>query len=404
MPETTTPPKDPRLVAAEIALAEANARKAAAEASVAEVEALLPELPKEVTAGSLTPPASPPPIATVAAYHALGEVGREIAGKLPDSEPVWIVPDGTFQAAIDTHDALVEQLTRLTGLAQDAVPKLGSTPGAGFAPALGAQLAAAAVPLLMSLFSTSRTVVSAEVTVGFTSAAAAVAAASSGRQVYVLGVTPPPDTDTLAKQIKGLQDARDKLDEALVKARSEWTATSAEAVATAKAEAWKVALAEDAKRNLDRVEELVNKYADAVGLAAEERNKTAGQGHVMKSCEQLLQTIDEVLQRISGATGVATVSQCALGAALKAANVLVLQPTFTGAESIYEDVKLKRDRALHLGSSVVTWYLLKKGEKAPEPSAAGIEWAQASATTKVGLPEVTWAWEHKPDVQENGAP
>ena len=86
MSDTTTPAKDPRWVEAEIALAEANARKAAAEAAAAEVKALLPELPKEVTAGSLTPPESPPPIATVAAYNALAKVGSKIAAKLPATE------------------------------------------------------------------------------------------------------------------------------------------------------------------------------------------------------------------------------------------------------------------------------------------------------------------------------
>lgn len=409
MPETPTQPKDPRLIEAEIAHAQANARKAVAEASAAENGARLPDLPKEVTAGSLAVPDAPAPLATVAAYRAVGEVGSMIAAQLPDTGTVWIVPDGGFQQAINTYDALAAQVERLTELAKSAVPGLAAVHEVGTASpqprhragtepvtmerellgALGMELAASAAPLVMSLFSTSRTVTSAEVTIGFAAAAAAVAAAAKNR-VYVWGITPPPTAD-LEAPIQGLQNARDELDKALVDARSTSAPTSAEAIATAEAEAWKVALVEVAKKSdAATVADIVARIAEAVGRATEERNRSAHHGYVITSCEELLQIIDEVLHQVSGSAGAALAAQCALGAALKNAHVLVLQSTYTGAESIYEDVKLKRDRALHVGSSVVAWYLLDKDKDDDQPLSAGIHWAHHSATTKVGLPDVAW--------------
>lgn len=412
MPETPSQPKDPRLIDAEIAQAQANARKAVAEASAAEASGLVPDLPKEATAGDLAVPDAPAPLATVAAYRAVGEVGSMIAARLPGTGAVWIVPDGGFQQAIDTHDALAAQVERLIRLVKGAVPALAAVSEAGIGTpqprhragtgpatqeralpgALAAELLASAAPLVMSLFSTSRTVTSAEVSIAFTTAAAAVAAAAKTR-VYVWGITPPPAAE-LEASIQDLQDARDELDRALVDARSTSAPTSAEAIATAEAEAWKVALVEVVKKSdAATIADIVDRIARAVGRATEERNRNAHHGHVIASCEQLLTIVDEVLLQVSGSTGAALAAQSALGAALKDAHVLVLQPTYTGAESTYENVKLRRARALHVGSSVIAWYLLDKdkGLEQDAPLVAGIQWAHRSATTKVGLPDVTWA-------------
>jgi hypothetical protein len=69
-------------------------------------------------------------------------------------------------------------------------------------------------------------------------------------------------------------------------------------------------------------------------------------------------------------------------------HVLVVHPAYAGGETQYEDVKLKRDRALHLGSCVVTRYLIAPGH---ELSASGVEAAHASANTHVGIADVTWS-------------
>ncbi|HEX2923313.1 MAG TPA: hypothetical protein VHS28_04720, partial [Chloroflexota bacterium] len=224
---------------AEIAKAEADARKAAAEALSTEIGLL----PKEVTAGSFTAPTAAPPLATVAAYRSVGEVGQAVAARLPASKTVWLVPDGSFQSAIDTHLAVTAELKRLTELAQKATEYVSTRP-AELAPALA--LAAAAAPVLMSLFSTSRTVTSADVAVGFSPLAATVSAAAETPLVYIWGLTPPPATNL---GVEGLENARDNLDIALMDARSTSAATPEEETAKSEAEVWKAVLTELAKKD-----------------------------------------------------------------------------------------------------------------------------------------------------------
>ncbi len=159
-----------------------------------------------------------------------------IVKELPSTGDVWIVPDGEFHTAIASYDAVTNELTRLTNLSTDAVTSV-TTNGGGMnlLPEMAVASAAAAVPALISLFATSRTVVTAGVTLDFKSAAAAVAAADPELPVSVLGITPPANAD-LNDLIKGLQTARDALDAALVKAQGEWSPSSDEAAATAEAE------------------------------------------------------------------------------------------------------------------------------------------------------------------------
>lgn len=406
---TPAPPKDPRLVQAELLLAESNARKAAAEAMAAEVSAYLPDLSSLDSAGALTPPEGTPPIATVAAYRALSAIGKRIAAELSKSTEgeTWIVPDGDYRTVIDTHDALVSQVGRLSKLADQAVREVSA--GAvdrvrAFGVMAGISLAVAAAPLLISLFTKTRTILAKDVSLEFTAAAAAVveavgkvsddqggatSTAVATRSVHVLGIS-RPDSAALQPLIKALQEKRDRLEKALVRARGASGVTSVELKESAKAEAWKGVLLEQSKKEpmSDSITVTIDKIVDAVGAANDARTASMRQAEVVKSAESLLQTIDHLLQEVDGASGSALVALSAAGAALTSANVLVLQPTYAGAEAVYEDVKLGRDKALYLGSSVVTWFLLDKGAR---PLRAAVEYADKSASMRIGDPDVTWA-------------
>jgi hypothetical protein len=382
MTETT----DPRKIAADIALAEANARKAAAEADAAELDAAVPDLPTEIPAGTLTAPDKAPPIATEAAYRALGVATNAIAAKI-GSEPIqslWIVPDGTYLAAIDMHTLLDAQLDRLTKATNDAVKA--TQAGTAFAPAMTA-LVASAIPMIASLFSTSRTIKTADVTVTFPAAAALLAHSchAEGRTVNVWGITDPGAAD-MTNKLVSLTNARDELEIALVNARASAGPSVAGSASAAEAEAWNSGMEHASNLTFKDAGDFVQKVSEASKAAATDRAEILEKTTIITAGEQLLKVVDEVIVRIEAGGGT-MLAQAALGAHLKDSHVLVVQPAYAGGESQYEDVKLKRDRALHMGSCVIDWYLVAPTR---ELMASGVESAHAAASTKVGIPEVTW--------------
>ncbi len=420
--------QDPRLTEQAVRKGELEIRKLEREARAAEIAAATPALPTQLGGGTLAIPEKASPLGVLAAHRSLDVIAARIAEALPrEATSVWIVRDDAVTRRRTIHAMVTATLERMTDELTAAAALLGRAPSAGGAgvtgrtdlagpgaqpsgrevpepgahpemvtgAAVALNLAASAIPLIGSLMRTNTTIRATETTIAFPAVAAAVAREllASGTRVLLDG-TPLPRSQALLDSVRVVQQARDSLARALARFRAEQVDSPPPAVAATaeRLESLRAFLKEAVKTpaHLDGHEATFAALDAAATAAARERALWTAAERRASAVAAVLADVDATLEALltPDAGGVSAVAAAAEWEQNRQAHVLVLTPGYGGAESTYEDVQLRRDRGLHVGSAVVTWVVV-----GPDGVvlAAGNAQGQAAATTTVGTTRVTWS-------------
>lgn len=256
-------------------------------------------------------------------------------------------------------------------------------------------LATSAIPLISSLMTTNTTIRTADATIGFPAVAAALARVllESGTTVLWDGA-PIPQSDELLATVAAAQRSRDVVarDLATYRVRHVDNPTPDVAVAAERLESLRTWLGEAVKKAppLTDLEEALTAIDAAARTAAAARAGYAAAASRANAVATVLDGVDAALEALltPDSSGVTAVEAAAAWEQNRGAYVVILAPAYGGAESTYEDVQLRRDRGLHVGSAVVSYTVV-------DPSgavvAAGNAQAQAAATTTVGTTRVAWS-------------
>ena len=402
---STQAPPNPQAQALANRKARVEVRKLTAEARKAELDALVPKLPADL-AGALNAPDKASPVGALAAYRALSRIGRTVATAVPhEVTALWIVPDDLPARARGAYELISAELTRFeASLARasallDAAPT--GTPG-DRSPGLSAATAvpaivAAALPSVAALFKTETTVRGRDVAIGFLPLAATVAQkvrdarASGPPRISVAGFGVVPASGLVAR-LAAVEESRDRLAERLASFRA--TAvdepTPDLAAASQRLAGLRTALEAEAKKATPELAQLLADLEQAARNQATLRTELATKVADAEVAEAVLEAVDAFLTSTStpGASG--SQPPLAMAAAYDAhqdAHVLVLDPSFAGAESVYEE-KVGKDRGLHLGVVAATYLLL-----APDGTlvASGTVDAGDAARTVMGKSDIVWA-------------
>ncbi len=412
--------QDPRLTEQAVRKGELEISKLEREARAAEVAAATPKLPGEVGGGALTTPATASPLGILAAHRSLADIAAEIAEALPaEATTVWIARDDVVTRRRALHGVVTSTLRRITddiSAAQALLDSSGTLPSSGTTPtgrptptdlgipkaetkvlgaAVALNLATSAIPLISSLMKTNTTIRTADATIGFPAVAAALARVllESGTTVLWDGA-PIPQSDELLATVAAAQRSRDVLarDLATYRVRHVDNPTPDVAVAAERLESLRTWLGEAVKKAppLTDLEEALTAIDAAARTAAAARAGYAAAASRANAVATVLDGVDAALEALltPDSSGVTAVEAAAAWEQNRGAYVVILAPAYGGAESTYEDVQLRRDRGLHVGSAVVSYTVV-------DPSgavvAAGNAQAQAAATTTVGTTRVAWS-------------
>ncbi|MDX6644597.1 MAG: hypothetical protein QOK40_324, partial [Miltoncostaeaceae bacterium] len=132
--------------------------------------------------------------------------------------------------------------------------------------------------------------------------------------------------------------------------------------------------------------------------AADGRNRAK-----LAEIERVATMADETVASATGAlallvtpdgSGTSPLQRAEAYAASKTACIVILEPGCAAAESVYEDIKVKRDRGMHTGSTTFSYLILDDGGAV---RAAGIAHGHVAALSKVGVPHVAWSDEEPTD-------
>ena len=414
-------PSDPRLDAAQLAKARADARKAAADARKAEIDVLVPDFPTDLPSGTLDVPDSASPLGALAAHRALTTPANEIAEAVLAAgvHSLRIVADDSWRRAREAHETVKAQLARFSDLLSSAEKELrvdapqdrdrahrpmSSEPEPeprSLTAAAAVQIGLAAAPAVLSLFQTDRSVRNGSVSLSYHAAAAAVIAELLGRgfdstSLIVAGVSATWDPEIHA-EILGLEKRRDAVSLSVSQRKVAADAEDPDvAKATARLASYRTVLDATLKSAVADLDPLtvLSRIDEAAESVARHRDRLARESQMLDTVTQILDAVDELLVqlRTPDPTGATPLSLAAAHTAGLDSHVLVLQPSFAGSESLYEDVKFGKDKALHLGSVVVTWFLLSADGTIVR---SGVSDGYRAAATKLGETRVDWGRERQ---------
>lgn len=413
-------PQDPRLTEQAVRKGELEISKLEREARAAEIAGATPKLPSEVGGGALTTPGTASPLGILAAHRSLADIAAEIAEALPtEATTVWIARDDVVTRRRALHGVVTSTLRRITDdicAAQALLDSSGTLPSGGTTPtgrptptdlgmpkaetkdfgaAVALNLAASAIPLIGSLMKTNTTIRTADATIGFPAVAAAVARVLLESDTTVLwDGAPIPQSDELLATVAQVQRSRDVLarDLATYRIRHVDNPTPDVAVAAERLESLRTWLGEAVKKDhsLEDFDAALTAIDAAARSAAAARAGYAAAASRANAVALVLDGVDAALQALltPDDAGVTAAQAAAAWEQNKGAYVVILTPAYGGAESTYEDVQLRRDRGLHVGSAVVSYTVV---DPAGAVVAAGNAQAQAAATTTVGTTRVAWS-------------
>jgi hypothetical protein len=396
--------------AAALAQREAEARKAAAEAEKAtaaaqrdQIGALLPDLSK-VERGSFEIKGDQPLFGQPLAQRALGAaadgLAQTAAGVLP-KDGNWrllITNDTDLVTSHATYLNVVTGLDQLRESIDDLLPKLPSTTRelAPLIPVIGA--VASALPGLLSLFATNRTLSTASVT--FDDLAAAAAAAGAIAQIDNAGPVVHDDVRLLSQgrvhqKLQLLTQKRQELvGHKLALTTTKATATAELATAKRKVEQAAAKLAEasdDAKAA--RQQDL----ATAQREADEDEHQLEAATVKLGLADSLLTYTDAFVTSITSVPAGATRSPLAVAAARERlhdveAPAHIDQPEFThvllvkgnggSAQQTVDDRRWRDDRYAVVATATITYLLLQTSDSAV--LAAGNAGGSAAGSGKIG--------------------
>jgi hypothetical protein len=390
---------DPRVIEQTLRKGEVEIRKLSADATAAEIAATVPKLPAEIPAGKLDAGDNSSPFGVVAAYRALGPIAHAIAERVPTGATgVWIVPSDVVSRHRAVDEAIRATLDRIKCELDDARKLLSpeETQMAMVAPAL-ISLAASAIPAIASLMRTNTTIRSQAVTMTFSALASEVAAELRTRlgNAAVLSVygAPAPLADDLITTVRTAERARDDLALDLVAYRANGVSEPpADVAATAERLAAVKLFAAERAKGTDQAEfekalTLVEKEARAASDAREGFARRVG---VSAYVDKVLTDVTAALAAMLSpdAQGVTPLQMAGVYEANRKAHVLILESSYTGAESVYEELVGRADKGAHFGSTVVTYFLLDCDSRLLD---SGVVYDVVIANTKVGHREVEWS-------------
>lgn len=387
---------DPRVVEQNLRKGEVEIAKLRAEAQAAEL-GVLPTFPESIPAGSLDTGDKGSPVGAAAAYRALDKIAGELAKALPDdATSVWIVPSDIVtpaKAMFEAVDATLKRLeSELTAAKQVLSPPKGILP----LPVVALSLASSMVGPIASLLATDTKVRASDVMIPFVAIAAAVAKALNDKEdknekinVIVSGA-PTPIGSALIERLRAMESARDELarDLALYRRAQVDEPSARLVISESKLEAVKLLVAECAKeKDPDKAHlHLLDEPAVAV---ADARATIAEASATVSQVSAVIADVTAVAAALTAAPagGASPIHVASLYDAAKEAHVLLLNPTYAGAESIYEDVKMQKDRGLHVGTAIASFVLTDREGRLVQ---AGNIAESVAATTTVGKTEINW--------------
>jgi hypothetical protein len=396
------PPPDPRQVELDLRKGEEEIRKLKAETRSAEVASITPTLPTEVAGGVLDAGDNASPIGVINSYRSLQSAAGQIAQAVPqDTTCVWIAQTDVVTKYRAVHDATRWSLERLQSDLTQVESMLKPTdPNAKFLPAVPlialVSLASSAFSLLTSALSTNTTVRSKDVTISFFAAAASVAAQvkvhrPQTTRILMEGMPLPTATglDTTLRELEAKYDAVRQL-LAAYKARHVDEPPSTVAMTSERLEAWRLFVAETVKlQDADKMTAAVAQLDTAATNAADACMAHAQHVSIANTATQVLDDVGAVLKalRQPDASGNTAVQMADTFEAVSGASILLLESSYAGAESVYEELKGRKDRGTHTGSSVLSYVMLK-----PDFSivASGSVSGVMIATNKTGEKGVSW--------------
>lgn len=393
-------PVDPRKIEQDLRKGEEEIRKLKAEARSAELSSMIPSLPTQVTAGSLDAGDNPSPLGVVNAYRSLGGVADQIARTVPsDATRVWIIHTDVVTKARMIHQATTSSLAAVDadlGVASQLLSANGPNAKALPLPLLAATgVASSLLSLVTSALSSNTTVRSKEVSLTFFAVSAAVAksltARAGGPAVLIEGLPAPTETE-IGARVADLQEKskvlRRQLDDLAARYDDESdTILSKEAERLA---ALKLLVGEVVKlQDLAKLTPVLAGVEEAAGAAAKSRRELARRASVLSSITRILDDADALLSALGvpDANGMTAVQISGVYEANQGAMILALEPSFAGAESVYEELKGRKDRGTHSGTTVVSYVLLN-----PDLSVAagGSAFGYAAAISRTGEHAVAW--------------
>jgi len=397
---------DPRITEQALRKGEVEIRKLTADASAAEIAAAVPKLPTEIPAGKLDAGDKASPYGVVAAYRALSPIADAIVGKVPQTATgVWIVPSDIVSRHRAVNEAVTATLGRIERELADAKAMIAPPPEHRL-PSEGARLmmlgpmvltlAASAIPAVASLMRTNTTIRSQPVTMTFSAVAAEVADSlrtrlGSSAALSIYGAPAPVAVD-LFTRVREAEDARDDLALALVDYRANGVSEPpAELAATAeRLAAVKLFAAERAKgTDQPAFEKALTLVEDAARAASDAREAFARRVGVCSYVDKVLADVTTALAAMLApdAQGVTPVQMAGVYEANRDSHVLVLESSYTGAESVYDDNALRSDKGSHFGSTVVTYFLLDGASRLLD---SGVVYDVVVGNTTVGHRNVEW--------------
>lgn len=451
MAENTTLTDDRRLDA-ELRKLAAEADKAEWDARRSLIDSLVPTLPTELPRGSITSATEEPsPIGAIATYHALHTAAKAISEATSDIDLglVWIAPENPLPHGWFVYNQLLDQTHRSREAMQAATERLavrppsadelfrrlasvppmttvdGEGPGgtlsdgaphhglhradkedaarspAPAAATAAAQFAFSALPLVLSAFETTTSVSSGSMTVGFMPAAAALAEALRSRasDVVVSGIS-SRHAAGMASRVAHVQHDR----ELLVARLAEYRRARAGDLPRVAAESERMtmlksvidaALKGDAGLSAERlaiVRQMIAEVESAAQNVASFRQSRAADQVTVDGVIELLKSVDSVLLPLTAtAEGVKLINEAAAYEQFQTADiahVLVLEVSFAGRRTELSERLGPNDRELHVGSLVVTWFLLDRDGSVVAGSVTPVEQA---ATGRAGSAELQWA-------------
>ena len=390
---------DPRLTEMALRKGEVEIQKLSAEARSAELSSLTPSLPTDFPSGKLDAGDNASPLGVVAAYRSLWPVAANIANAIPqDATRVWIVPTDVVTRHHAVHEAVMSSLSRATNELATArsllAPADNSRRGFVGVLALAASFSASALPSLASLMRTETTIRSRDVTMTFTAVAAAVANELLARTALIVTVdgVPAPSSPDLTAKVRALETERDELAKTLVAYRADGIDEPPPTLAAAaeRLSVLKLLAAEVVKgKSASEVEPVIVLVEKAATAASNERASVAERAGRAAFVNKVLENVTAVLNGLTSADpkGVTPLQVASTYAENVTAHVLLLEPSYAGAESTYESVPARKDRGIHFGAVVVT-YLLTDNEA--NLVGAGTVEGHALANTVVGGNSVDW--------------
>ena len=396
---------DPRVTDLALRKGEVEIRKLSAEATSAEISSIVPKLPAEIPGGKLDAGDKASPYGVVAAYRALSPIAETIVGKMPaEATGVWIVPNDVVsrhRAVNEAVTAILERIQREISAAEEMLappPKDGAGADVRALTMLPVALsfAASAIPAVASLMRTNTIIRSQPVTVAFSALAAEVAdalrARLGGSVVVSIHGAPAPVAADLIGRVREAEAARDALALALVRYRAEGIGEPPpEVAATAeRLAALKLLAAECAKeKNHKEFDAVLSLVEDAARAASHERESLARRVGVSSYVDKVLSDASTALAGLlaADAQGITPLQMAAVYEANRDSHVLILESSYAGAESIYEEIPLRADRGVHLGSTVATYFLLDSTSRMLD---SGVVYDVVAGNTKVGHSRLEW--------------